>query len=86
VRRVIDWGQAAGRARPLSSLARYTHGFRARAEDLNPDEAGAFAVRAIGRNPRRAHAEVLALVKELIECGEPEPACRTESVERVLTG
>jgi hypothetical protein len=71
VRQVIDWGQSLRRARPWSRVATYTHGFRARGDDLNPDEAAAFAVRAIGRKRGRAHAEALALVDELIACGQP---------------
>lgn len=82
VRRVIDWGQAVRSSRPWSRLARYTHGFRARGEDFNPDEAGAFAVRAIGRNPRHAHARVLALVEELIACGQRGSAGSQRTVEQ----
>ncbi|MGN6169591.1 MAG: hypothetical protein ACTHQQ_15685 [Solirubrobacteraceae bacterium] len=71
VRRVIEWGQTLRGSGPWSRLATYTHGFRARGDDLNPDEAAAFAVRSIGRKRGRAHAEVLALVDELIACGPP---------------
>ena len=84
VRRVIEWGRALRSSRPWSRLATYTHGFRARGDDLNPDEAAAFAVRAIGRKRSRAHAQALALVDYLIACGQPCSAGSREPVEQVL--
>jgi hypothetical protein len=71
VRRVITWGRALRATRPLGRWSGYPHRFRVRGDDLNPDEAGAFAVRAIGRKPGRAHREALALVDELIAYGQP---------------
>jgi hypothetical protein len=65
-------------------VAAYTHTFRARGYDLNPDEAGAFAVRGIGRKRARAHAEALALVDELIACGQREETSAHQTVEQWL--
>jgi hypothetical protein len=76
VRRVIEWGRALRASRRWSRLAQYTHGFRARGEDLNPDEAGAFAVRSIGKKPQNAHAQALALVDELIACDQAREPLR----------
>ena len=84
VRRVIEWGQALRVSRPWTRLAAYTHGFRARGDDLNPDEAAAFAVRAIGRKHGRAHAQALALIDDLIACGQPGEARSPVPVERLL--
>jgi hypothetical protein len=84
VRRVIEWGQSLRRSRPWSTLATYTHGFRARGDDLNPDEAAAFAVRAIGRKRGRAHTDALGLVDELIACGQSGQADGHRTVEHLL--
>jgi hypothetical protein len=86
VRRVIKWGQALRSSRRWSSLATYTHGFRARGDDLNPDEAAAFAVRAIGRKRNSAHAQALALVDELIACGQTGHTGGRQAVEQPLLG
>jgi hypothetical protein len=84
VRRVIEWGQSLRHSRPWGRLATYTHGFRARGDDLNPDEAAAFAVRAIGRKRGRAHVEALALVDELIAYGQPGQAGVHQTAEPLL--
>ena len=84
VRRVIQWGQSLRRPHPWSKLAAYTHTFRARGDDLNPDEAAAFAVRGIGRKRTRAHPEALALVDELIACGQPDETSAHQTVEQWL--
>ena len=85
VRQVIEWGQSLRRTRPWSRLATYTHGFRARGDDLSPDEAAAFAVRAIGRKRARAHAEALALLDDLIACGQPAQARGDRTIEQLLS-
>lgn len=69
VRRVVEWGQALRASRRWRLLAHYTDGLRARGDELTPDEAGSFAVRALGRKPGRAHPEALALVEDLIAYG-----------------
>ena len=84
VRRVIQWGQSLRRPHPWSKLATYTHTFRARGDDLNPDEAAAFAVRGIGRNRTRAHPEALALVDDLIACGQPDETSAHQTIEQWL--
>ena len=89
VRRIIAWGQAVRASRRWGRWSRYTHGFRARGDDLNPDEAAAFAVRAIGRKAERAHGQALALVDELIASsqsrGAPRPPVeRWSSAARAL--
>lgn len=81
VRRLMEWGDAMRSSRPWGRLAEYTYGFRARGDTLNPDEAGAFAVRAIGRKPSRVHTQALALVEELIACGQPGSVGGTEAEE-----
>jgi len=84
VRRVIEWGQALRNSRPWSRLAGYTYGFRARGDDLNPDEAGSFAVRAIGRKRSSAHEKAMGLVDDLIACGQPSRAGGGDTVEQWL--
>lgn len=64
-------------------MATYTHTFRARGDDLNPDEAAAFAVRGIGRKRTRVHPEALALVDELIAYGQPDASAH-QTVEQWL--
>jgi hypothetical protein len=85
VRRVIQWGQSLRGPRPWSKLATYTHSFRARGDDLNPDEAAAFAVRGIGRKRNRVHAEALALVDELVACGQQDDTGTHRTVEKWLS-
>jgi hypothetical protein len=70
VRRVMEWGQSIRASRGLSRLTRVLPGLHARGDDVSPDEAGSFAVRAIGRKPGRAHAQALALVDELVSYGQ----------------
>jgi hypothetical protein len=70
LQRVIEWGKAMRRARRWSWLTQATDRLRIRDRDLSPDEAGGFAVRAIGRKSERAHAQVVSLVDDLIAYGQ----------------
>jgi hypothetical protein len=84
VRRVFQWGQSLRRPRPWSKVGTCRHSFCARRDDLNPDDAAAFAVRGIGRKRTRAHAEALALVDELVACGQREETGAQQTVEQWL--
>ena len=84
LKRVIQWGKATRRARRLSWLARVAGRLGIRDTDLNPDEAAAFAVRAIGRKTGRAHADLLALVDDLISYGQGTGAGTRRTDERTM--
>lgn len=86
LQRVIQWGKETRRSRPLSWLARVAVRLGVRDSDLNPDEAAAFAVRAIGRKPGRAHFQLLALVDDLISYGRPGDAVTRRTGERSTVG
>ncbi|HZE03801.1 MAG TPA: hypothetical protein VE127_01170 [Solirubrobacteraceae bacterium] len=69
VRRVVEWGRAMRRRRGLSLMllpAREPTGTGGR---IDADEAGIFAVRAIGRHRREAHPAALAFIGELVAVG-----------------
>ncbi len=74
VRRVVEWGRALRDARRLGPLQRAFDRFRIGDDDFTPDEAGAFAIRSIGRRASRAHEQALALVDDLIAYGRCEEA------------
>ncbi len=82
LRRVLEWGEQtrADRRGRLISLPR-----RRRPDQrgkVTPDEAGTFAVRAIGRPKRQAHEQLLALVDELIAIGQATETIPPVSSER----
>ncbi|HET8979029.1 MAG TPA: hypothetical protein VFN87_12780 [Solirubrobacteraceae bacterium] len=76
LRRVVDWGRAMRRRRGASLMllpAREPTGAGGR---IDPDEAGMFAVRAIGRRRPDAHRTALAFIAQLA-AGAPEHRSRT---------
>ena len=92
VRRLVEWGEQMRRARRwlLTLPARRPMTNHGR---IDPDEAGIFAVRSMGRSLKQSHAEVVALLRELIELGPSRtdsPAApsrdRVKQLSRVYAG
>lgn len=68
VARVAEWGRAMRRRRCLMGLPGREP---APVADVDPDAAGVYAIRALGRRRAAAHSEVLALVDELVAMSDP---------------
>lgn len=85
VRRIVEWGRNIGASRRLWRLATSLRRFPAFGDNVNPDEAGSCAVRAIGGKHSRTHADALALVEELIALRPPLPP-RPPLVHRARLG
>jgi hypothetical protein len=84
VQRVVEWGRALRNARRFGRLQRGFDRFRIGDDDLTPDEAGAFAIRSIGRKASSAHAQAIALVDDLIAYGCSEETGSAPAAERWL--
>jgi hypothetical protein len=68
--RVVQWGEQVQDDRTWNPLAVWARRPCLIGGRLDPDDAGRFAVRAIGRKPGARHYELLALVRELIAMGD----------------
>lgn len=73
LRRVVEWGRAMRRRRGVSLMLLPAREPTRADGRIDADEAGVFAVRAIGRRRREAHPAALALIAELAAGTPREP-------------